>query len=197
MRARARRSSASPPLALALSSLLALGLGCGQETSESASPKSGSELEIVDISGRYDLKGVTSAPGTDDEREIAGSMILTQEGEAYSASYEFKTLFPGENRPVVSNKIVVVQGRLDGRKIYGLASTQVVVSTVPGVDPGFAFIPRSVTTRIVSESVGLLSPDGSITVDIVNRAAPGEIYLSTRSRMSGKRVETVAPAEAD
>ena len=33
-------------------------------------------------------------------------------------------------------------------ELVGIAETQVVVSTVPGIDPAFAFIPRTTTTRM-------------------------------------------------
>jgi hypothetical protein len=72
----------------------------------------------------------------------------------------------------------------------------VVASSVAGVDPGFAFVPRGVTTRIESESVGLLGDDGTIEIDIVNRAAPGETYTATRTRLTGTRVADLTPPVA-
>jgi hypothetical protein len=174
------------------------GLGCSAADPNAARIDEAAQVsdEVGNISGRYDLSGVTSTPGTDQSRRIGGSMVIRQMGDAYTASYEFETLFPGENKPVEAHIIGVGEGQLDGLKMLGTARTQIVVSTVPGVDPAFAFIPRGVTTRIVSESVGLVSPDGSISVDIISRAAEGETYTSTRTRMTGIRIDDLTPKVA-
>ena len=71
----------------------------------------------------------------------------------------------------------------------GTARTQIVVSSVPGVDTGFAFIPRMVSTRIVSTSIGEFGPGGTLSLEIQSEAAEGEDYVSTRTKLSGKRVE--------
>ncbi len=173
--------------------LATFGLGCGQPDRAAPAPEVEDTAPLGDISGRYDVKGVTSTPGTPHARQIAGTIVIRQVGDAYTASYELETLFPGENKPVEAHVVGVGDGQLDGRKMTGTARTQVVVSTVPGVDPGFAFIPRGVTTRILSESVGLVSADGTLSVDIVSRAAEGETYTATRTRLSGQRIDDLTP----
>ena len=63
-----------------------------------------------------------------------------------------------------------------------------VISTVPGVDPGFAFIPRMVTARLVSVSKTQIESDGSVTIELENRAAPGQSYQPTRTKLRGVRI---------
>ena len=63
-----------------------------------------------------------------------------------------------------------------------------MVASVPGVDPGFAFIPRSVSTRIVSSTVATIAADGSVSIEIENRPGPGEDYSPTRTTLRGRRV---------
>ena len=80
------------------------------------------------------------------------------------------------------------EGRIEGRKLIGTAKTQIVMSTVPGINPGFAFVPRIVGPRLVSANVGRLEADGSIEIQIENAPAPGETYVPTRTTLRGKRV---------
>ena len=187
-----------PALAGAVASLglTILCLGCEPSGGTTPAPAGGAPAEIADISGRYDLSGMTTAPGTNHKRKISGTMVISQQGDAYTASYEFETLFPGEDKPMEADVIGVGEGRLEGRKLVGTARTQIVISKVPGVDPGFAFVPRTVTTRIVSESEAMFSPDGSLSVDIVSHAAEGEEYTATRTRMTGVRVADLTPQVA-
>jgi hypothetical protein len=76
-------------------------------------------------------------------------------------------------------------GTIEGRTLRGSAETQLVISTIPGIDPGFAYIPRTTTTRLVSESLTTLTADGSVLILIENSAAPGEFYAPTRTTLQG------------
>jgi hypothetical protein len=69
-----------------------------------------------------------------------------------------------------------------------------VISTIPGIDPGFAYIPRTTTTRLVSKSVTTLAADGTILILIENTPAPGEDYTPTRTTLRGTRTGA-APIE--
>ncbi|MDP6979559.1 MAG: hypothetical protein QF570_13315 [Myxococcota bacterium] len=143
----------------------------------------------VEITGRYKMSGVTTTPGSDQKRKIRGTIILEQKGDKYTASYEFKTSFPGEGQPVDADVIGVGDGDIQGRKLIGTAKTQIVVSSVPGVDTGFAFAPRRVSARIVSNSTAEYQADGTFEVEIESRADEGETdYQATRTRMRGKRI---------
>ncbi len=142
----------------------------------------------VIVSGRYDVKGVTRASGAPDGRRIEGTVILLRSGDTYTATYELETLWPAEGAETVADVVGVGEGRVSGGRLEGGAQTQLVISTVPGVDPGFAFVPRAVTTRIESTSVATVRPDGSIEIELENHAAEGEEYEPTRTRLVGRRV---------
>jgi hypothetical protein len=172
---------------LSLSILLApWAMACG--------PTGDSEIDVAapapaSISGRYEVKGFTSTPGSPEKRKIEGTVNLTQEGETYTATYELKTTWAAEGIETDADVVGVGEGRVAGQKLTGEARTQLVISAVPGVDTGFAFVPRMTTTRIVSNSLATVQPDGSIEIEIENRAAEGELYDATRTRMLGFRVE--------
>ncbi len=154
-------------------------------------PKATSDQAALppEITGRYKMSGVTTTPGSDQKRKIRGTIVLEQKGDKYTASYEFKTNFPGEGRPVDADVIGVGEGDIQGRKLVGTAKTQIVVSSVPGVDTGFAFAPRRVSARIVSDSIAEYQDDGTFHVEIESRADEGETdYQTTRTRMRGKRI---------
>jgi len=173
-------------LTLPVVSLLSLFVACnGTETNETP-PVGAGPPEL--ISGRYDVRGVTSVIGTPDKRKIEGVVILVQEGDGYTATYELKTRFPAEGTTTEADVIGHGSGSVTGRQLDGTAETQVVVSAVPGVDTGFAFVPRTVSTRIVSSSVARIAPDGSIEIELENRPGPGEEYLPTRTKLAGVRI---------
>ena len=70
---------------------------------------------------------------------------------------------------------------------------QLIISTVPGVDTRFAFIPRIVGARVQSSSVATFDTSGLIHVEIDNTAAVGEEnYQATRTTLEGR---LIAPAE--
>jgi hypothetical protein len=175
---------------LSLALLLCFPVAC-EPSSEPPAPEAAAEP--LEISGRYELSGVTTTPGSDETRKISGVMLIEQEGDQYKASFEFKTSFPGEGSPVDADVIGVGEGKVDGTHLVGTARTQIVISSVPGIDTGFAFIPRMVSTRIVSSSIGEFGPDGSLTLEIESRADEGELYRSTKTTMRGMRIEDSNP----
>jgi hypothetical protein len=61
------------------------------------------------------------------------------------------------------------------------------MASVPGVDTAFAFVPRMVTTRIVSRVKGSLLEDGTISLEIESAPAQGEQYIPTRTVLIGRR----------
>ena len=94
------------------------------------------------------------------------------------------------------------EGQVEGRTLKGTAHTQLVMATVPGVDPGFAFIPRLVSTRIRSNTVATVAADGTVTIEIENQPESGEQYAPTRTTLRGTRVsaagfQNVARAAAE
>lgn len=140
------------------------------------------------ISGRYDVKGVTATRGSPEKRKISGAIILVQEGSRYRATFELKTTFPTHGADTAADVIGVGEGEIEAGTLTGRAQTQLVVATVPGMDTGFAYIPRSISTRIISSSVARIENDGSILIDIENQPAEGESYTPTHTRLAGHRV---------
>lgn len=171
--------------------LLALGLvlctasGCKDQ---SAAPVDPAAMDPIEVTGRYQMSGVTTTPGSDEKRKISGIMRIEQAGELYKASYEFKTKFPAKGGPMDADVIGVGEGQVQGRSISGTARTQIVVSSVPGVDTNFAFAPRTVSARIVSSTTGEFDPEGMLVIEIESHADEGETYQSTRTRMRGRRI---------
>lgn len=141
------------------------------------------------ISGRYDVQGFTRTPGTAVERRLEGTVILVQQGDGYTATYELSTTWPASGADADADVVGVGEGVIEGGRLEGEARTQLVISSVPGVDAGFAFVPRVVTARIVSNSVAKVSSDGSIEIELENRGAEGESYAPTRTKLVGRRVD--------
>ena len=142
------------------------------------------------ISGMYEVSGVTVVTQTGDKREISGKIILAEDGDAYIATYSLTTLYPmgAENLP--AEVIGKGEGVIDGRRLEGTAATQLVIAMVPGVDPGFAFVPRTVTTRLVSNSLTTIAADGTVMIKIENAPAEGEQYAPTITTLRGHRTST-------
>ncbi len=171
-----------PQLGLVIATLLA----CGGDDPVVATPDV--SAAALPISGRYDVDGVTIEVDSGAQREISGTIILSQQGDRYTASFDLDTMFPTQEGVLQAEVIGRGSGSVEGRTLTGEAQTQVVISSVPGVDPGFAFVPRTTTTRIVSRSVATISDDGSVEMLIENDPAPGETYAKTRTTLKGSKV---------
>ncbi len=143
---------------------------------------------VVHLAGMYEVKGVTVVKATGDRREIKGTVILAQEGDSYTSTFDLTTVFPFVDATVEADVIGTGEGKIEGRSLRGTARTQIVMSTVPGIDPSFAFVPRTVGPRLVSTNVGRLEEDGSITLEIENVPAEGESYSPTHTTLRGVRV---------
>lgn len=178
--------------------LFALGCGAGEEDPP------GEPIQALPISGRYEVRGVTVAVESGHKREIAGTVILAAEGDTYISTFDLTTTYPGAEEALPAEVIGKGEGSVKGRTLTGTAQTQLVMATVPGVDPGFAFIPRMVSTRIHSSTTATVAADGTVTVQIESNPAAGERYAPTRTTLRGSRIsaagfENVArgAAEAD
>lgn len=172
-------------IGLCAASLLVLACGSGESTEE---PESVAPEEMSPIAGMYEVSGVTVDKESGRKREISGKVILADDGDDYTATFNLSTTFPGGGDPIAAEVIGKGDGQISGRTLNGKAETQLVVATVPGVDPGFAFIPRTVSTRIVSTSVATVAADGSVQIEIESEPAPGEEYRPTRTTLRGRRV---------
>jgi hypothetical protein len=159
--------------ARAASLILALALavpGCGESGVEPPQEVA----EAIPIPGLYEVEGETVDRETGEKRKISGTVILAVDGDRYTATYHLATIMPGTAaNPVAAEVIGKGSGELEGRSLRGTNETQLVVATVPGVDPGFAFIPRQVSTRLVSSASGTVAKDGTATLQVESQGAPG------------------------
>jgi hypothetical protein len=170
-------------------------LACGSEpeieapSSEGVAPEAGAvEREAASLAGMYRVSGFTVEKKSGDQRDISGTIILTQQGDRYSATFNLSTMFPTPDGPVKSDVIGKGEGAIEGRILRGAARTQIVAAGIPGVDPKFAFIPRTVSARLVSTTAGRIAEDGTLSVEIENKPAPGEGYAPTHTVLSGPRI---------
>ncbi|MDJ0848275.1 MAG: hypothetical protein QNK04_07865 [Myxococcota bacterium] len=168
--------------AVLAAALLALGCSGGEQPEEAATG------ETVPIAGLYEVRGVTVAVESGHKREIAGTIILAEEGGHYTSTFNLTTTYPGAEEALPAEVIGKGDGTIEGRTLKGTAQTQLVMATVPGIDPGFAFVPRMVSTRIQSTTVATVSPDGTVNVQIENEPVAGEQYAPTRTTLNGRRV---------
>ena len=129
---------------LMLSALLLVPMGCGSEQSVGPpAPVSAANLGDTSISGLYEVSGLTTELETGDQREIAGTIIMAQEGGGYTSTFNLRTMFPTPSGALPAEVIGKGDGSIDGNVLTGKATTQIVMSTVPGVDSSFAFMHRS------------------------------------------------------
>jgi hypothetical protein len=137
------------------------------------------------ISGTWHVEGVTVEKASGKTRQISGTIILAEEAGKYRSTFDLSTTLPTEGGPTHADVIGEGEGSVDGRTLSGTARTQIVVAGAPNVDPGFAFVPRRVGTRIVSSTKGTLAEDGTISLEIESEPAPGETYAATRTTLKG------------
>ena len=176
-----------------LTASLGVLVACG--VSEREAPSESAEGEEVPIPGMYRVQGTTVDKATGEKRAIKGTVILAVEGSRYTATFHLNTNFPGPGAdPVAAEVIGSGEGKVEGRTLTGTAHTQVVVAGMPGVDPNFAFIPRRVSTRLISDSVTTIARDGSVTIQTDSRGESGEDYSPTRTTLRGSRI-AAAPLE--
>jgi len=151
-------------------------------------------VEPVPIEGLYKVAGTTVDTSSGRKRDISGTVVLADHGDSYAASFHLETIWEGRDGMLPADVIGHGSGTIEGRMLRGSAETQLVISTIPGIDPGFAYIPRTTTTRLVSKSVTSIADDGSVLILIENSPAAGEIYAPTRTTLQGNRIGA-APLE--
>jgi hypothetical protein len=161
-------------------SLAACGSGDGDVEEPPATP----------IAGMYEVTGETITPATGDKRSISGKIIIAEEAGRYTATFNLTTTYPGAEEALPAEVIGKGEGLVNDRSLTGTAQTQLVMATVPGIDPGFAFVPRMTSTRIVSKSTATVAANGSVQIQIESYPAEGESYTPTRTTLSGFRVSS-------
>jgi hypothetical protein len=164
---------------------LALGLALGLALAPAA--RAAEALGEDPFSGTWQMQGMTTDIKSGDTRRIEGHVVLTRKGERWAAASELVTQFPTLGGPVHTDVIGTGDGHRGGAGLEGEAHTQLVIQTVPGVDPDFAFIPRQVGPRIVSKWTAHFEGDVLI-VELSNQPEAGEEYTPTKTILKGKRV---------
>jgi hypothetical protein len=177
---------------VALLSFPACGRGSEQKTEpevRSAPPGTAPAKARPDFSGAYQVSGKTIEKGTTNSRPLDGVIILVQEGDAYTATFDLQTELPTPEGPSARAQVV---GKGDGsvkpEGLEGTATTQIVWSAVPGVDSQFAFVPKRFGPRLASESKARLQPDGSILIEIDSKGVGGSRYTPTHTTLRGVRM---------
>ena len=122
------------------------------------------------------------------QRPIHGVVNLVVEDDRYTAHVELETHFPGSDA-VAASVVGAGEGTVTGHVLEGQTDIQLVAASVPGVDVGFAFVPREVGPRIVSRSRAEFFADGSVRIDLENEPQPGQDYRPTRTHLVGHRSE--------
>ncbi len=166
---------------------------CGSQTEVGETPG----VKAVPITGMYEVSGVTVTKRSGEKRNLAGKIILLEQDGKYTATFDLATEFPMGGEAFPAGVIGKGEGLIEGRKLTGTAETQLVVATVPGVDTAFAYLPRQVSTRILSTSTTTIAADGTVEIEIENQPAAGEEYAPTRTTLHGSRISDVAVAPPD
>lgn len=170
-------------------------IGCGGEDQTAGDVRRGaSAVEVVSqsadpFSGSYRVRGLTTDVLHGDTRRIQGIIVLTEEDGVYSTSSELETKYPSAGGPVDAQVIGTGSGERSGDTLTGTTQTQLVISTVPGVDTAFAWVPRTVGPRLVSSWKAHFRPDGTLVVEIQNDPAEGVEYSPTTTTLYGTRIE--------
>lgn len=172
-------------------------VGCGSE-GEPADRAPAAEVgsRAADpFSGTYRVRGLTTDVTRGDTRRIEGIIVLTEKDGVYSTNVELETKYPSAGGPVDAQVIGTGAAERSGQVLSGTAETQLVMSTVPGVDTEFAWVPRTVGPRLVSTWKARFRQDGTLVVEIRNQPAEGEDYLPTTTTLYGTRIEEPGTGE--
>lgn len=159
----------------------ALACGAGEDAGRGVTPP-------VEISGQYEVAGVTVETESGAQRPIAGKVIVLREGGSYTTHFELSTPYGGSGA-AAAEVIGTGSGNVVDSLLRGRVETQLVLGQVPGVDVGFAFMPRQVGPRLISTSVAEFFPDGSVRIELENQpASEEEDYAPTMTTLVGYRV---------
>jgi len=176
-------------------------VGCGgeRESTSTDRPNATRAAAFPDdsdpFSGSYRVRGLTTDVVHGDTRRIQGIVVLTEKDGVYSSSSDLETKYPSAGGPVDAQVIGTGSGARSGDTVSGITHTQLVMSTVPGVDTGFAWVPRTVGPRLVSTWKAYFRRDGTLVVEIGNEPAEGVEYSPTTTTLYGTRIEDPEAAE--
>jgi hypothetical protein len=173
-------------------------VGCGEREADTARPgaaKAAFQQGADPFSGSFRVRGLTTDVVRGDTRRIQGIVVLTERDGVYSTNSDLETKYPSAGGPVDAQVIGTGSGTRSGDELNGITQTQLVMSTVPGVDTGFAWVPRTVGPRLVSTWKAHFRHDGTLVVEIQNEPAEGVEYSPTTTTLYGTRIEDPEAAE--
>ena len=176
--------------------IVAIGCGSGQPEEAAASPEASERASAsATAPAPIVLAQATEATAPSAGSGLSGTVTLSIEGDHYSSSYNLKTTFPGRDDELMADVIGTGSGSVDGGSLTGTSQTQLVIASVPGVDPSFAFIPRVVGLRLTSTPLAVFEADGSVTMASQNQPGDGQDYIPTRTTLRGERIAEDAVAD--
>jgi hypothetical protein len=169
---------------------------CGRGSAQKVVPQVGAAPPTeplpeaaADFSGAYRVSGRTIEKGTTNSRPLEGTIILVQEGNSYTATFDLQTELATPEGPSARAQVVGKgEGAVKGTALEGSATTQIVWAAVPGVDSQFAFVPKRFGPRLESKSKARLQADGSILIEIDSEGIGGSSYTPTHTSLRGVRV---------
>jgi hypothetical protein len=142
-----------------------------------------------DVSGAYRVSGKTIEKGTTNSRSLDGTIILVQEGNGYTATFDLQTELPTPEGATAHAQVVGKgDGTVKGTALQGTATTQIVWAAVPGVDSQFAYVPKRFGPRLSSESKAQLQADGTLLIEIDSKGVGDSEYRPTHTTLRGVRV---------
>jgi len=150
------------------------------------------EEPVPDVAGIYELDGETTVEGTVDQFHITGKMLIRQEGRNCTTSVEglFQRV-KGESGPAGFAIIGTGTAELTGRKLYGVSTTQTLISEVPGMDVNAPFMPRKFGPKLETIADGEVLEDGTIVVEL-KTTQTGEGFELPEGRRTILRAKRVA-----
>jgi len=185
----------SPRFLAPVAAALLLSPACSTEAPDEESRSPAAIVAPDAFSGTFRVSGHTVEVGSSGRgRDIEGTVVIAQDGDAYTASYELTTLFPTPDGPSQAQVVGTGRGSVSGSELQGTADTQIILAQVPGVAADFAFLPRTYGPRITSRSTARLDPDGTLTIEIESQGVRGETYRPTRTTVRGVRLAAATAA---
>lgn len=150
------------------------------------------------LAGYYRARGVTTEPATDRRRPIQGTLLVTAAtGGGYDLRFSFQTKMTTPGGTQRADLLGTGEARVEAQALVGDAETQMILASIPGVDPQFAFIPGYLGPRIRSHfRMDPTDESERFQADIETRAAPGYEYLETRTRLELERISRETPEDA-
>jgi hypothetical protein len=170
-------------------------LGCGGEDQRAGTPSGSAPAAPIarqggdPFSGSYRVTGLTTDVARGDTRRIQGIVVITKKEDVYHTTVDLETKYPSEGGPVDAQVIGTGSAERSEDALRGTSEEQLVMSTVPGVDTGFAWVPRSVGPRLVSTWEAHFRRDGTLVVDIRNAPAEGVEYSPTTTTLYCTRID--------